>query len=217
MNAQPASRAHPAEQLLALTARTLWLLYAAFWLALIVYAAIALALPRLPGPAPGAAATGTAGPGMAVSPVQILLLVAGAGCLLLAVRIGQAWLRPERLWAGAQSLEGLAAHLAQRGGASRAAGAPGGPGQEARQQALARAVQHLLGRIVMAHVVPWVIAEAPALLGLLDRFLSGSRSVWPVLMALCAAGLVLRRPARARLREVLDPIYRAPLRGPASG
>jgi len=209
MNAQPTGRAHPADQILALTAKTLWVLYAAFWLSVIVYAGIALVYANLSGAPAGEGGAGWDGTPTASRPLQILFLAVGVGCLVLVLWIGRAWLRPERLWAGTQSLEGLAAHLAQRRAARRAPLADASAAEEPRQQSLSRAVQHLLGRLIVAHLVPWVIAEVPALLGLFDRFLSGTRSVWPVLLALSALGLLLHRPSRTRLREILDPIYRA--------
>jgi hypothetical protein len=212
MKDQPARQPHPAEQLLALTVRTLYVLYAVFCFSVVVYAGIVLILTYGSGTFLGTDASAKAGTDPSWGPMQILLLIVGAGSLVLVAWIGRAWQRPERLWAGTQSLEALAAQLARRQAARRKDVAEPGTTEELRQRSLAGAVQHLLGRVVVAHLVPWVIAEVPAVLGLLDRFLNGSQSVWPVLMLLSAAGLLLSRPTRARLREILDPIYRTPLR-----
>ncbi len=198
---------HPADQLRRLTTRTLWVLYGAFWAAVIVYAAVILVLLR-PGAA-GGPGSGAIGLAPAASTLEIVFLAAGAVCLYLAFRLGGALLRPARLWQGEQSVEGLAARLTQhRTPAS-------GPGQGAaaeRGSPLADAVQHVVGRTIVAHLIAWVIAEVPALLGLLDRFLSGPHGMWPVLIALSVVGLLLRRPSGQRLREIFDPIYRVPFK-----
>lgn len=206
MNKTRGPAQHPAEQLCRMATRTLWVLYTAFCVAVIVYAAIILVVLRS-GLADGREAE-SVGPSTAVTTLQITFLVVGAICLYLVFRLGGALLRPGRLWHGEQSLEGLAARLAQRGAAR---GRP--EGQQSTTGSgnqMAEAVQHVVGRAIVAHLIPWVLAEVPALLGLVDRFLSGPQGVWPVLLALSVLGLALRRPSGQRMREILEPIYRIP-------
>ncbi len=197
---------HPADQLLSLSLRTLWVLYGAFCVSILIYAGIMAAFTFMTAPAPEAGLPDAARLEQSWGARQFLVLVLGLAAVAIAFRLAGRLQRTDRLWAGTQSLNGLAATLAPGGG-------PGGDqaSPDQRHQALTRAVQHLLGRVVMAHLIPWLIAEVPAILGILDRFLGGDRWLWMLMILLSAVTLAAQRPSRERLRGILEPIYRAPV------
>ena len=72
------------------------------------------------------------------------------------------------------------------------------------------ALTQVMARIVSGHVLLWCLVEAPALLGVIDRLLSGERRYFAALAAMSAIGLALHRPSRDRAEEAF-----APLRGTA--
>jgi hypothetical protein len=67
-----------------------------------------------------------------------------------------------------------------------------------------------MGRMVSGHVILWCLAEVPALLGAVERIVSGQTRFFAALLVLSAIGLILHRPSRERVAATL-----APLRGAA--
>ncbi len=207
MTATPDPTRPAAEQLVSLAMRTLWILYGGFWFSILIYVGIMVALPFL-------------GEGGA-APIELpdnwaewefLFVAVGLVCLYLTHRLGNILLNRNRLWRGTTTIWELAA-LLERKKSPGGAGSPGqveDPSTGSRQQSLARAVQHLLGRILTAHVFLWVLAELPALLGLVDRFLSGSWKIAAWLLLISALILLVPRPSRRRIEALLEPLLREP-------
>ncbi len=186
---------HPAEEMLKLSMRTLWALYAVFCFSIVIYAAIVVLISTTG--APPAALSETAGSAPAAH-WQILLGAVGLVSVYLQHRLLPVLLRRGRIWKETQSLDQLAARLKQ----------PEDPEDpDPRRRALGTAVQHLLARIVMAHLVLWLIAEVPAFVGLLDYFIGTRSNIYLVLIALSVVAFVISRPSRERIRDILQPLF----------
>jgi hypothetical protein len=180
----------PVQGLIRIMQRTLWMLYAGFWFSIILYAVVLIALPAI---------TGSAAPGsdriVRELPAnwgqwQFLFGVIGVVSLYVSLRLRHGLLSPERIRRGASNIYGLAAAL------------------DEGTDTLTRALQDLLGRLTMRYVILWMIVEIPAILGVVDRLISGNLRVFVGLALLSAMGLFIHRPSRNRTAEVLGPMAR---------
>ncbi|MBD3237688.1 MAG: hypothetical protein GF330_13370 [Candidatus Eisenbacteria bacterium] len=190
----PQAPERPLSTLIRLMLRTAWMLYGAFWLSLGIYAVVLLALPALlDTPAFELdRAPQTAAPW---AHWQFLLAAVGAVSVYVSLRLRGRLLHPQRLRRGSRNLYELAEMLRRHGEESRDPG-----------EMLGRAVQDLLGRALTAHVILWLLVEIPAILGIVDRLISGDPRLFVGLTILSAAGLVLQRPSRERFREMIGPL-----------
>lgn len=217
----PAPTLNPAaKQLLSLATRTLWALYLTFWLPIVIYAGILIAASTISTPAPVEGSAALQRLPQNWGEWQFLFAAAGLVCIYLTQRLGYVLLRSERFWQGARNLEELATLLDQKRinseqGPSQEMAANAGPeggepvaaDEEKHHRSLTGAVQRLLGKLVMAHLILWLIAEVPAVLGLIDRFLSGGHQLFLGLIILSALALAGQRPSRGRIHEILRPMF----------
>ena len=193
MNQAEQSRS-PAEEFLSLATRLLWVLYLVFWLSIGAYVIIVFVGAAYVAPSSVEGLAEVARLPAAWGTGEIILVALGIACLLAVHRLGALLLTPARLWGGARDLKEFVAR------------------QEARRKpaaggsAVSHAVQQLLGRIVMAHLLIWFLAEVPAIIGLIDRFLGNDHGLFLVMILISALALTVRRPSRDSLAEILAPI-----------
>ena len=67
-------------------------------------------------------------------------------------------------------------------------------------------VPAVVGRMISGRVILWCLVEIPALLGVMDRWLSGELRYSLALIAMSGLGLLLHRPLRDRVEETLAPL-----------
>lgn len=172
----------PIGQAADLVTRTLRVLYIAFWASLILYVLVLLVV------LPLARAEGPArGPLPANwAQWQLFFAIAGIALLYLSQRLRGLLIDPQR----------ILRRVPATGGSERP------PAMTALTQVMAR--------IVSGHVFLWCIVEVPALLGVIDRLMSGEARYFGALCAMSAAGFFLHRPARDRVEATF-----AGLRGTA--
>ena len=161
----------PIGQAVDLVMRTLRILYIAFWVSLIVYALVLLVILPL---------TRTEGPAGAALPAnwpqwQLFFGIAGITLLYLSQRLRGALIDPKRIQKRILPASGAEAPSAMN------------------------ALTQGMARIVSGHVFLWCLVEVPALLGVIDRLMSGEVRYLAALCAMSAAGLVLHRPSRDRV------------------
>lgn len=193
MRAQAGSH-NPLETLIRLMLRTMRMLYGGFWISLLLYAGVLLALPAvMETPAGGfGAARVSAAPW---EHWQFLFGAAGIVSVYLSWRLRLRLLNPRRLRRGAESLYELAERLRNDDA-----------GRQTGSELLGRAAEDLLGRAITAHVVLWILVEIPAILGIVDRLVSGDLRLFIGLVLVSAIGLVLQRPSRERIAEMIGPL-----------
>ncbi|MBM3316859.1 MAG: hypothetical protein FJY75_03305 [Candidatus Eisenbacteria bacterium] len=174
--------------------RTLWILYAGFAFAVLVYLVLFL-LMSVPGA--GGPSAGGSDPEAPWPAWRYAFLAAGIASLYASFRLRPALLDPRRL---ARRVERSDAASLR---AESAAGGPGGapPGRWAHDRAAA--AREFVSRVILGHVLLWGILEIPALLGVVDRILGGETGVFIALIAMSAIGLAAHRPDSARTAEIL--------------
>lgn len=133
-------------------------------------------------------------------------------CIYASRRITAHMLHPDRLWRGTHSLVGLDAELKRqnarfRGSSPQVSGAAG----DAEQVGAARAMQYLIMRLLTGHLLAWILAEIPLILGVMDRFLVGRSEVFYGMVLAAALIMMLNRPHPDRLRELLAPLLEGQL------
>ncbi len=106
---------------------------------------------------------------------QFLFAVTGIAALYLSHRIRPLLLGAGRLQAGAMRLEAD------------------------------RRVPDLIGRLTMRHALLWTLVEVPAVLGVIDRLVSGELRYFLALLGTSCLGLAVHRPTRERTIEILQP------------
>jgi hypothetical protein len=154
-----------------LVMRTLRVLYIAFWGSLIVYALVLLVfLPLTRTEEPARAALPTNWPQW-----QLFFGIAGIALLYLSQRLRGALIDPKQIHKRILRSSGETAPSA------------------------VNALTQGMARIVSGHVFLWCIVEVPALLGVIDRLMSGEVRYLAVLCAMSAAGLFQHRPRRDRV------------------
>jgi hypothetical protein len=154
-----------------LVARTLRFIYAGFWFALAVYAILLLVVLPL---------TGTVATRRPVLPRdwaqwQLFFGITGIAFLYLSQRLRDRLVGPKRVYARLR------------------------PGSLGGAPPVMGALTQLMGRIVSGHVLLWCLVEVPALLGVLDRLLSGDVRYFAALLGMSALGLISHRPTRERV------------------
>lgn len=190
----------PADALKRLTLRTLWMLYAGFWIAILLYLVVLIALPQIAG------GDSAAGFGAGTRPAnweqwQFFLVALGLASVYLSYRLRPFLLDPRAIRRGAANIYELAAQYD-----SKTESATGGDRLESRQ--ISRAIQDILGRTVGRFVILWILVEVPAIVGVIDRMLSGEIRLFLGMLVLSAIGLVLQRPAADRLGNLLGELPR---------
>jgi hypothetical protein len=161
----------PIGQAVDLVVRTLRVLYIAFWVSLVVYALVLLVVLPL---------TGSEAPARAALPAnwpqwQLFFGITGIALLYLSQRLRGALIDPKRI------LRRIP------------------PGSGSDRPSAMTALTQVMARIVSGHVFLWCLVEVPALLGVIDRLMSGEVRYFAALCAMSAAGLALHRPARDRV------------------
>ncbi|MCK4302963.1 MAG: hypothetical protein KAY24_01855 [Candidatus Eisenbacteria sp.] len=180
-----------AEQFILLVIRTLRLLYVAFWVSVLICAGVVTFITITVKPHTGKGLEAASQLPRDWDQWQFLFVAAGLVCVYLMYRLGHVLLRPERFWHGARNLRELAAQLDPAW-------------SSAAKPSLTPAVQHLFGRIVIAHAILWAVAEIPMILGLVDQFVSGSQQLMLWMTLLSALALIIRRPQRSRIQAILE-------------
>jgi len=184
----------PVTDLVRIMMRTLTVLYISFWASIVIYTAVLLAVPSF-------SASSSSRSGF-LQPLpenwgqwEFLLGALGVVTVYVSHRLRARLLDPERIRRGAANVYELAARLHPRD-----ADAPSG-GDD-----LVRAVQDLLGRTVSRYTILWVLADVPAVLGLLAAMISGSPRLFLALGLISALALFVHRPTRERLEAILGPM-----------
>jgi hypothetical protein len=185
----------PLAEMRGIVMRTLWLLFAGFAFAVLVYLVLFLLTSIGEG---GRGLAGASADPLYWSQWQLVFLVAGIVTLYASYRMRMILLDPARLSrkvAGAR-LAAAAAAAAPESGATEADAA-------AARGAVAGAAQELVGRIVLGHVLIWGLLEVPALLGIVDRIVSHSSRHFIALIAMSAIGMAFHRPNAGRVDGIL--------------
>lgn len=158
------------------------------------------------------------------------MMIAAAGLLCLAVaQWGRAFLlKRERMWMGASSLVELGRNLQEKqGGRPAWLRRPGpfartGPshgflrslrletGEEGadvdpEKRAAVWGAQHLISRIAAAHAFGIVVAQLLAVMGLLDRMVTGNLELMAGLLLAAAYLMIRNRPSRGAIEALLTP------------
>jgi len=203
----PPRKISPVEQLFQLVKRVLWSIYLIFWLSWVacsgVLGGIWIAKSRSDfEPVSGA--------NEAFSDWQFLLVAIAFASIYISFRLSAHLMRPERIWEGTRNLVDLTRKLeARKQGKAQAGKSRFSAPQESKEDdrsKLAYAVQHILTRIVIAHLTLWILVEIPLILGLVDFLLHEDWRVFLCLGLLTAVGLYLRRPIKSRLDELMAPV-----------
>jgi len=164
----------PTGEAIDLVVRTLRILYAAYWVALIVYALVLLViLPAVRSAEPERVALPPNWPQW-----QLFFGIVGIALLYLSQRLRGALIDPKRIQQRILRGSGAATPVAMN------------------------VLTQGMARIVSGHVFLWCIVEVPALLGVIDRLMSGEVRYFAALCAMSAAGLALHRPSRDRVEAV---------------
>jgi hypothetical protein len=183
---------NPAEALTRLALRTLNMLYAGFWFALLIYLAVLFALPKLPG---GEATVRLSASGAPRNwgQWQLFLSALALVSVYVSYRLRPALLEPQRVLRGAPDLQTLSRrYLLETASASDETAA-------AHRAAIRRALQDVFSRLISRFVILWILVEIPAILGVIDRVASGEIRLFLALTVLSAVGLLVQRPTRERL------------------
>lgn len=193
----PGASRPPAEEFLSLAARLLWVLYLVFWLSIGAYVVIVFVGAAYVAPSAVKGLAEVLRLPTSWGAPEFILIALGIACLIAVHVLGGRMLQPTRLWGGARDLHELIAQQQAR----RKPGAGG--------NIVSYAVQQLLGRIVMAHLLIWFLAEVPAVIGLIDRFLGSDHGLFLLMCLISALALTLQRPSRQTLAGILAPVVAA--------
>jgi hypothetical protein len=197
------------DQLFNLVRRILTGIYLVFWACLAVCGALTLSVLFMNRQVDAAA---EAAQPVAWTDWQFFFVALALASIYASFRLSGILLKSERLWKGTGSLAELTAVLEADGSIK---GDQGDSTDEVtarresktkQQKLYTRAVQHLLSKVVFAHLVLWSLVEIPMVLGLVDRFWHDDWRLYTWLTVLSVAGLILRRPTKAKLRELLMPL-----------
>jgi hypothetical protein len=169
-------------QMTRVVTRTLWILYAGFAFAILAYLVIFLLTSAWDNRLGTSASRQLP---MYWDQWQMVFLLAGVVALYASWRLRTTLLDPKRLARKAAQLQ--AAFAQSQDGSAAAAGA----------------AQELVGRIIFAHVIIWGVLEIPALLGIVDRIVSGQARCFVALVAISAIGLALQKPNPGRVAAAL--------------
>jgi len=185
--ARDAAQPDPIAEMVRIVTRTLWILFAGFAFAVIAYFVLFLltrsgestleALRQVDRPAHW-------------EQWQFFFVALGLAAVYVSRRLRGRLLGVERI-----------RRTAQR--SARAATA----GSAARGEALGRVFQDVVARIIVGHVILWGLVEIPAVLGVVDRMVSGEARYFLVLILLTAFGLYLHRPSPARIAGLLRSLW----------
>jgi len=199
MNGIPLPEA--ARQLSGIVVRTLWVLFAGFCLAPVVYLGLYfLVASGDPG------RLGVAGE----TPAQwdqwrFLFGIAGIAALYVSFRLRAARLDPRRFGRRARK---MLERLASAGGDNQGADAQSAQQSDMdRAQRLNQAFQDLVGQMATDHVLLWALVEVPDILGLVDWLVSGQNRYLFGLIAISCLGLFAHRPRRGRVEAALQSLW----------
>ena len=177
MHSQPESR-DPIGQAVDLVVRTLRILYIAFWATLAIYIVVLLVVLPL---------TRAGSPTPDAIPEkwtqwQLFFGIAGIALLYLSQRLRGTLIDPKSIHKRI----------------------PAASGPDALP--IATALTQVMARTVSGHVFLWCLVEVPALLGVIDRLISGELRYLAALAAMSAIGLASHRPSRNRVEETFAPL-----------
>jgi hypothetical protein len=187
----------PLAEMRGIVMRTLWLLFAGFAFAVLVYLVLFL-LTSIGESGRGLAGAAT-GP-LYWSQWQLVFLVAGIVTLYASYRMRMILLDPARLSRKVTNARRVAASTSAE---APPTGATARDAAAAASGAVAGAAQELVGRIVLGHVLIWGLLEVPALLGIVDRIVSHSSRHFIALITMSAIGMALHRPNAGRVDGIL--------------
>ncbi|MCK4412354.1 MAG: hypothetical protein KAY32_02300 [Candidatus Eisenbacteria sp.] len=177
----------PVAEIVRIVIRTLWILFAGFCLAPAAYLLVLLAI----APGEGAGMQGLAGEAPAQwDQWQFLFAATGIVCIYASFRLRRYVLNPTSL--RDRALQSVEKEAAARGGG-----------------ALPQMIQGLIGRLALGHVLLWALVEIPAILGVVDRFVSGETRFFVGLVILTGIGLYAQRPSRKWIAGLLHDVLRA--------